>query len=45
MTTQLTVEAYRALMKADPPGMAADSDPGRPPPSYHDAVDNAARAR
>ncbi|MBY0521806.1 MAG: formylglycine-generating enzyme family protein [Gemmataceae bacterium] len=40
MDTQLTVEAYRALMRAEPPGMPADADPKLPVAvSYRDAVD------
>lgn len=40
MESQLTVEAYRALLRADPPGMAADADPKLPAAvSYRDAVD------
>lgn len=41
METQLTHEAYRALLKADPSGTAADSDPKLPAAmTYRDAVDN-----
>jgi hypothetical protein len=40
METQLTVEQYRALLHADPPGMAADSDPKLPVGlAYREAVD------
>ena len=40
LETQLTVEAYRALLGGDPPGMAADADPKLPVAvSYRDAVD------
>ena len=40
METQLTVEAYRALMKADPPEATADSDPKLPAAlPYRDVVD------
>jgi formylglycine-generating enzyme required for sulfatase activity len=42
MTTQLTVGAYRALLKADPAGLTPDDDPQLPAPmSYRDAVDRA----
>jgi formylglycine-generating enzyme required for sulfatase activity len=40
METQLTLEAYRALRRADPPGMPADADPKLPAAvAYRDAVD------
>jgi hypothetical protein len=40
METQLTVEAYRALMKADPADLPADADPKLPAAvPYRDAVD------
>jgi len=40
METQLTLEAYRALRHADPPGMAADADPKLPAAvTYREAMD------
>jgi len=40
MATQLTVEAYRELMKADPPETAADADPKLPAAlPYRDVLD------
>jgi hypothetical protein len=41
METQLTVAAYRALMKADPAGMPADADAKLPAAvAYRDTMDN-----
>lgn len=41
MATQLTVEQYRALLHADPPGTAKDADPKLPAGmAYRDTVDN-----
>jgi len=40
METQLTVEAYRALLRNDPPDLPADADPKLPAAvTYRDAVD------
>jgi formylglycine-generating enzyme required for sulfatase activity len=40
LETQLTVEAYKALMKADPPDSAADADPKLPAAlPYRDVMD------
>ena len=40
LETQLTVESYRELMKADPPDTAADADPKLPAAlPYRDAMD------
>ena len=39
--TQLTVEAYRALLQDDPPGTSADAEPQLPAAvSYRDAIDH-----
>jgi formylglycine-generating enzyme required for sulfatase activity len=41
LETQLTVEQYRAILHADPPGTAKDADPKLPAGlTYREAVDN-----